>query len=444
MKWFTLGVLGAGCVAAVETQDVLGRDCNCADSMTGAGLPGSMDGLFSVADLCSSTRIPAPNIHSLKILDLAASFEAFARFYMISGLLNRYAVATTDGGHGDDLQLSSINAESWALSSPGNLNWHLLEDFTHVALHDMAEISKAIITSFYGSPPHHSYFHGSSTGGRQGIMPFILMDYWPHFVMNQLGVYPKPCKLDAISAESIKACGELDGVADGYILLPGACDSHPHVLVGKSFECDGSPATFTKPAAHVAEAAWSGPRSADGKWQWIGIAKDAKLVNDGIGVATTPAVMAPYSPYPSRGSFISRRKTPGSTSPRLHMTIGMHYSTTGGKMITWHGIRDAVIPVNGTVHYYDRVLAEDSNSQDYYRFFLASGADHSLYTALTPQNMMDVIVDWVEQRNASETLGAVGADGAGTAVERDLCLYPRVQVYDSGDPSLASSFKCAE
>jgi Tannase and feruloyl esterase len=118
-----------------------------------------------------------------------------------------YSAVATDGGHLSDV----FDPSSWALSSPGNVNWVLLQDFAAVALDDAATIGKAVTTAFYGSPPEYSYWSGCSTGGRQGLMmaqrypsqydgiiatapainwdKAVAGDYWPQLVMNQLGIY---------------------------------------------------------------------------------------------------------------------------------------------------------------------------------------------------------------------------------------------------------------
>lgn len=45
-------------------------------------------------------------------------------------------------------------------------------------------------------------------------------------------------------------------------------------------------------------------------------------------------------------------------------------------MITWHGLADQLIFPNGTVNYYNKVMATDPKAQDYYRFFEAPGVAH--------------------------------------------------------------------
>ena len=48
-------------------------------------------------------------------------------------------------------------------------NLNALIDYGHRATHLMTVSAKRIVTAFYGKPPHHSYFHGESTGGGQGL-----------------------------------------------------------------------------------------------------------------------------------------------------------------------------------------------------------------------------------------------------------------------------------
>jgi len=117
-----------------------------------------------------------------------------------------YSAAFTDGGHTN----SSLDADSWALVSPGNVNWVLLQDFAAIALDDFATLGKSATKAFYGSMPKYSYWNGCSTGGRQGHMmaqryptqfdgilasapafnwhKFLVSEYWPQFIMNSIGM----------------------------------------------------------------------------------------------------------------------------------------------------------------------------------------------------------------------------------------------------------------
>ena len=117
---------------------------------------------------------------------------------------------------------------------------------------------------------------------------------------------------------------------------------------------------------------------------------------------------------------------------------------SGSKMINWHGTADQAIPVNGSTHYYERILAVDPSAQDYYRLFIAPGASHCANCGLTPPTMrlLDIIVDWVERGVAPDTVPVVGDNNDGVRLERGICMYPRVQHYVGGDMTKASSFTC--
>jgi hypothetical protein len=52
------------------------------------------------------------------------------------------------------------------------------------------------------------------------------------------------------------------------------------------------------------------------------------------------------------------------------------------------------------------------------------------------------MVRWVEEGIAPDTLRGVAKDGQDIMVERELCMYSQVQIYDSDDPTVATSFKC--
>ncbi|KAH6719570.1 Tannase/feruloyl esterase [Leptodontidium sp. MPI-SDFR-AT-0119] len=419
--------------------------------------------------------------------------EEAAQFIMVPSLSQNYAVSTTDGGHTQSVEESIGYTNSWALSSPGNVNWPLLVDFAHVGLHDMATIGKAVTEAFYESPPKYSYFVGGSTGGRQGHMlaqrypkdfdgllafapaihwsKFIFTNIYPAFVMESMKVYPRPCEMRAIQKAALSACDDLDGVADGIISRPGLCRFDPHTLVGKSFECDGAKTTFSSAGANVAEAAWNGPRSATGEFQWYGFTYDADISMPVIGVASTEcnadglckAVPFPLSDVWARywvkkdPDFDMKSITHEEWDELFHASVSEYESVigtsdpdlsafrrAGGKMINWHGMADQAIPVNGSVDYYERVLKKDPKAQDFYRLFLAPGVSHSLDSGVAPQipDMIKIIRDWVENGKAPETLRAIGAIPNGKRQERDICMYPRVQHYVGGDASKPGAFTC--
>lgn len=419
--------------------------------------------------------------------------EGVVQFSLIPGLVHGYAVSTTDGGHTLTIAEGNTYTSSWALSSRGNVDWPLLVDFAYVALHDMATIGKAVTQSFYGSPPKFSYFVGGSTGGRQGhmlaqrypkdfdgilaLLPainwvrFLFSNIYPAFIMDQLKVYPRPCEFQAIQNAAIAACDGLDGLEDGIVSRPGLCHFDPHTLVGESFDCNGVKATVSSGAATVAAAAWNGPRSSTGEFQWYGFGIDANISQVGIGATVTEcdaSGVCTGAPFPISNTWVRYWV---AKDPDLDMSTITHekwdelfhacvseyesvigtsdpdlseFSRAGGKMLNWHGMADQAIPVNGSTDYYDRVLKQDPKAQDFYRLFLGPGASHCVTCGIVPpiEDLMNVITDWVENQNPPETLRGRGQDIQGSAVERDLCMYPRVQHYVGGDSTKPEAFVC--
>jgi hypothetical protein len=117
-----------------------------------------------------------------------------------------FVAIATDGGHvGQDI--------SWSLTSPGNVNWVLLENLASVALDDAATLGKAVTHSYYGKVPSYSYWNGCSQGGRQGYMmaqkypdqydgilatapaiywnELMMQLFWPQVVMNENGGFSR-------------------------------------------------------------------------------------------------------------------------------------------------------------------------------------------------------------------------------------------------------------
>lgn len=411
-----------------------------------------------------------------------------AEWLMMPIMASGFATATTDGGHSTDVLGPELYDPSWALTSPGNVNWPLLMDFASVALHDTATIGKAAVEAFYGTSPTYSYFFGGSTGGRQGHMlaqrypqdyagiialfpainwvRFFFAGFWPSFVMNQMRAYPRPCEFDAITTAVVSACDKLDGLEDGIISRVDLCDFDPHDVVGKEVHCDGVETTVSSAAADVIQKTWDGPRSSTGEFQWYGFGKGTNLTQPITGPIQIQckeegSCRSELNPVWARywvkkdPSFDISAITHEEWDELIHASINEYdsiigtsdpdlsaFKRKGGKMINWHGTVDAAIPFNGSTDYYDRVLSRDPEAPDYYRFFVAPGAGHCFHCGPTPPPTMEYIVEWVEKGVAPDTLQASGPNGLGVWVERDLCMYPKVQHYVGGDPRVASSFIC--
>ncbi|KAL3447612.1 Tannase/feruloyl esterase [Aspergillus insuetus] len=409
-----------------------------------------------------------------------------------------YAVSVTDGGHAAD-----SGPDEWALNRNGeggeSVNIHLLEDFASVALHELAVIGKQLVASFYGTPPAFSYWNGCSTGGRQGLMlaqrfpgdfdgvvavapainwaGFIPAEFWPQLLMNQMGVYPELCEFDALREAAIRACDGLDGVQDRLLSAPGACDFDPLSVAGMPYECDGVLRTISKESAILASKIWDGPRAPDGSRRWYGLNHEASLgllagtacERDESGIERkTKCRGRPFwiadewlrlfvlndrnfdltnlSPTEYDALFDKSHTMYnaiiGTASPDLS-----GFRAAGGKMITWHGLADEAIFANGSSQYYQRVLEQDADVADFFRYFEAPGVAHCRETISAgpyPHDVLEDLIAWVEDGRAPETLRAEWRDQATQAVlmRRELCQWPLVARYMGGDITQAAAFVC--
>jgi len=227
---------------------------------------------------------------------------------MAGAVAEGYAAVTTDGGLG--VEASGMDTPEWALLSPGNVDLYSLQNLASVSLNDAAIIGKSITQGFYGRAPKYSYWSGCSQGGRQGYMlaqrypkafdgiaasapainwgQFGVAGLWPQQVMNEMGEYPDPCELSALTAAAIEACDGKDSLIDGLISDPDSCDFDPYTLVGTAVNCTdtGTSLRISTAAAMVAKAAWIGLKTSNGSFLWSGLTHEAPLTGE-LSPATT-------------------------------------------------------------------------------------------------------------------------------------------------------------
>lgn len=269
---------------------------------------------------------------------------------------------------------------------------------------------------------------------------------------------------------AIAACDPLDGLTDG--IISGPCDFDPSTVVGQTVNCSDPEGTVTisEQAAQIASATWSGPSDESGNFLWYGLGYGSNF-SGLVGTTCTSLTDCAPSPFEITEAWMQLFLL-GNTTADLTALAHEEYSSlfrasiqkyssvigtgdedltnfknAGGKMITWHGTADQLIPFNGTVDYYERVLAKDPSAADYYRFFPAPGIKHcSGGVGWYPGDVFDALVQWVENGTAPETLYAEsvwGEKAAGnTTRSLELCAYPKQVTYVSGDGNDPSSFAC--
>jgi feruloyl esterase len=389
-------------------------------------------------------------------------------------LARGYAVAHTDTGH-----QGGLGDFSWAVGHPERLI-----DYQYRAVHELTVVGKAITAARYGQAPEKAYWNGCSTGGRQGLKEAQLYpeDYdaivagapasnWSALmslsVLIQRNLGPGGLgadKLGLLENAAIAACDVQDGVADRVIGEPGQCRFDPAALqraAGQSAQClsPNEVAAAMRLYAGVVDERGevvmpgTGPGSEPlwGAYASPGFAIGTNYFRN--VVANDPA-WDPATFDLSRDLARAERTDNGAAKamdPDLSAFIAR-----GGKLITYHGTTDGLIPFRNSVNYYESVVAEvgERAVEDSVRLYLVPGMDHcSGGDGAFAIDWLTPLENWVEKDEppgalpAAHPVGVPGLPGSppspGKPFTRPVCAYPLVAKYKgSGDDSLATNFDC--
>jgi feruloyl esterase len=125
------------------------------------------------------------------------------------------------------------------------------------------------------------------------------------------------------------------------------------------------------------------------------------------------------------------------------------FAAAGGKMITWHGLADAIVPHGKTVDYFER-LSETHGAAlaDVNRLFLIPGMDHCGIQpgpGITSAGFdpLTALETWLETGTAPESLLATKTTDGAVEWSRPVCAWPAVARHDgAGDWRDPASFAC--
>jgi feruloyl esterase len=392
------------------------------------------------------------------------------------GLVRGYAALGTDTGH------HAAGADgSWALGRADRQ-----ANFGYRAVHAVTVVTKRIIEAAYGRPPRISYFEGYSNGGRQAAMEAQRYpeDYdgiiagapaldWSGLMIafnwneQALAIAPiRPEELKVIYKSVISQCDAADGLVDGLVDNPRACEFDLSKLA-----CRGGDSSNCLTAAQIDayRKIETGPRNSRGEPLFPGIPPGAEEGMAGwqrwiSGSGGTNAVPLHYvfqdqflkfflfsNPQYSSLMFnfdadvpVVRATDPvfAAVDPDLR-----RFQARGGKLIMWHGWADPAISADRTVQYYNdvmRTLGSRENVHGFFRLFLAPGMYHGPGgPGLDRFDGLTALEQWVEHGVAPETIVASNDGTTGVKRTRPLCPYPTMARYvGSGDVNEAKNFVC--
>ena len=387
---------------------------------------------------------------------------------MAEALAEGYATAGTDTGHmGGTADFMPAHPEK-------------LVDFAYRSTHELAVASKAVVTAFYGTPARWSYYNACSGGGRHAITSAqrFPADFdgivagaasWNQARLDagrigiNLTVNRSPesaipsSKYPMVHAAVLKACDMKDGVADGVIENPHACNFDYATLT-----CAGpaGPNCLTKPQVESARIMTS---------PFVDAATGRTLLEPHLWPGSELQWGTLGGPQPLANSLSRVRhfhlKDPAyqfrlanvaaDIERAAQMDGGLIASSNadlrpffgrGGKLLMWHGWGDPQVPAENSVIYFNNVVKTVGSSADgSLALFMLPGVLHcGGGEGPDTFDRMAAITRWVEGGQKPQRIVASLEKDGKVARTRPLCPFPQVAKYKgTGDTNSADSFACA-
>ncbi|KAF7296948.1 Carboxylic ester hydrolase [Mycena indigotica] len=379
-----------------------------------------------------------------------------------------FAVISTDNGHDGLTGLPFLNHPE------------VINDFGFRSVHTEAILGKQIVQKYYSRAPAKSYYMGCSTGGRQGIQEALkypndfdgivagspATDWnnllgWAGMVSKAVGApagAASPSFLTTadwalVTAEALKQCDGLDGLVDGIINEPNDCKFDPTPLL-----CAGDKTATCLTAAQVTAVknVFSPLRDSNGALMYpqydIGAQADGlyslilggnffSFTADWTRYAVKNVTSFDFTNYSLADIKQSIQINPGSTATWNGDLSA--FRRRGGKLLTFHGRRDPLIPSSNSKRMYDMIAKtlKTPSLDDFYRLFLIPGMGHCTRgidggpTAFgqgqfpgtnrvndTQHNILLALVDWVEKGKAPNTI--TGTSLTDLTMQKVHCRYP--------------------
>jgi feruloyl esterase len=378
-----------------------------------------------------------------------------------------FAVVSTDTGHQGAVFDASFTVDQLAV-----LN------FQFQANEKVVEIARPLVERYYGAAPHHSYFVGCSTGGREGMImaqrfPLLfdgivsgapaMRTGFSNLALRWINVeLSKAAQTDPrdpftddeqqlIMSALMDTCDALDGQADGLIFNQAACNFDPTALA-----CSTLPSGRQCLADDKAEAlarAMAGPVNSVGTPVYVSFPYDSGI--DDSGGLPGLLIAGGSPPVGGNAGGVTRIDVDGETMAALETDQYMGSTATqyrvssfiarGGKHIFYHGAADPWFSANDTLRYFQR-LGEANASirplEAYGRLYQVPGMSHCAGGEQTVDrfDLLSPLVEWVENGKAPDAVTATGSSMPGQS--RPLCPWPTYTHFAGGNAAEAGSYEC--
>ncbi|MFZ7113628.1 MAG: tannase/feruloyl esterase family alpha/beta hydrolase, partial [Desulfatiglandales bacterium] len=388
-------------------------------------------------------------------------------------------------------------------------------DYGYNAVAELTPMAKSLIKTYYGKFPDKSYISGCSNGGRHTMVAASRYadDYdgflagAPGFNLPQAAVAQlwgaqqyatisdyvngRPDISSSFSLEDtalvsdaiLAVCDECDGIADGMVSDPLACQALFNVNRDVP-TCEGPDDTGCLTYAQKAVLAriHAGAMNSNGDPLYVNFLWDPGIRASnwlfwefGASIILDPGAVGlifsvPPDPNCIFGGLDWVLNWSGTgfdvdrDAPKIYATddtyteSAMTFMTPpdllmkqlhakGGKLIVAHGTADAVFSAADTVYWYEELSARyKKQTKDFVRLFLVPGMAHcSGGPSCDRFELFKALVDWVERGIAPDSVVATVNPGNPDVPSdwnpdrsRPLCPYPAVPMYKGyGDPESA-------
>ncbi|KAF2126128.1 tannase and feruloyl esterase [Dothidotthia symphoricarpi CBS 119687] len=423
---------------------------------------------------------------------------------MAVGVRYGFAVISTDTGH------NSTNSDgSWAYQQPD-----VVENWGHLALHGSVVIGKNVTAAYYQENVSYSYYSGCSTGGRQGLKEAELYPedfdgivagapaWWtshlqPGTVRIALNNLPttadyhiSSAQFSVINAEVLKQCDPQDGLVDSIISDPQGCNFRPDALLCGANATANATNCLTGPQLDTIHNIWSDyvgenntmilpgfwPGS-EGTPALISVSAPNKLGTDYVKYFLGKGPQWNYTEYNDSIIKLSDEINPGNATVGFDLSA---YEAKGGKLLSYHGAVDPLIPTGSTPYYYDHVLRtlqpRGVDVDSFFKYFIVPGMGHCMNTTAAfnapwyfggpnqagvlgktvhsvpgfedkTHDVLLAMMAWVENGTVPEYI--VGTKYVNETThdkvmrQRPLCVYPKMAKWTGeGDVNSAETWSC--
>jgi feruloyl esterase len=449
--------------------------------------------------------------------------------FFVSNVATPAVTVTTQGNPGDIIRRGYASFATdeghesaqgpWATKSDGTLDEEAAQDFFYRADKVLAAMGKEFSVAFYRAVKHaprkvaRSYFIGCSGGGRDA---YVAASFFPEEYDGIIGGSPYlmsgttlsntaaavagsrspggriPPALGALANSIVKAkCDELDGMKDGLMQNPHACNFRPDRDLPR---CEGDVAgaqCFTKAQIETVSVRINAITDEQGNVVVPGFSvSDMQVVGGGgppggggvLGGGDLKTFVYRNDPnFVPSALFTFREGGPGQVqgfhavipaAEAARIKAAMKMGTgddpadaarlikQNRKLMLWTNFSDNTLDPNMSVNYYKKLAKLQGGYdklQKNVRLFMLPGTDHCSITSIAPNGFdaLGAMEDWVEKQQAPDQLiGRVakrqfspGASG-GAAQEHPnwtmpLCKFPEMARYSGkGDVKDAANWSC--